>query len=66
MAKPGDTQTQVICPVCEEEVIIPIEVEIQDAEFAYLGMAVMVCTPDVSQLTAHMFSHQIDEGLPSD
>jgi len=52
---------EVICPVCEQVVKIPVRVEIRDAEFAYLGMAELLLDPDMSELQAHMFKHQLDD-----
>lgn len=48
----------IVCPVCEETIPVPIECEIENGENAWLGTATLNCTPDMSDLWAHMWGHE--------
>lgn len=50
----------IICPVCQAEILVPVEIAIVDSDLAYLGMATLTFDPDMTPLTAHMFAHQLD------
>lgn len=45
------------CPACDIAVNIPVTCEVLNDELAHQGKASLVCTPDMADLWAHMWSH---------
>jgi len=50
----------VVCPECEVTVDVPVDCEIENPEGAWLGSASLTCTPDMTELWAHMWTHEGD------
>lgn len=50
-----DDRVTIICPACDEQIPVPIEVELEEDD---QGMSI-VATPDTADLWAHMWTHGI-------
>jgi len=48
----------IVCPECDAIVVVPVNCEIENPEGAWLGAAALNCTPDMTDLWAHMWTHE--------
>lgn len=48
----------ILCPECGETVTIQIDVRIENNDYAHLGEARIVAEPELSDLWAHMWTHE--------
>lgn len=48
---------QITCPVCETNMPVPVSGHIDNNDYAHLGEARLVCEPDMTDMWAHMWSH---------
>lgn len=46
------------CPACSFVVDIPVNCEVVNNEAAHQGEARLVCEPDMSDIWAHMWTHE--------
>lgn len=51
----------ILCPDCGYLMPATVSAEIADAEFADMGQATLVCTPDMTDVHAHMWTHAAEE-----
>lgn len=60
-AKEGDMvmigTAQIACPACDTIVPVPVEGHLDNEEHSHLGEARLVCEPDMTDLWAHMWTH---------
>lgn len=47
----------VACPVCDDTIPIPVKCVMLDADKAFTGEARLSCEPDMTDLWAHMWTH---------
>lgn len=46
------------CPVCGEFMPASVTAEIEDDDYAHVGEARLTCTPDMTDIHAHMWQHE--------
>ncbi len=51
----------IACPVCQTPVPVVVSCRTENNENAWLGQATMECTPDMTELWAHLWTHNEDD-----
>ena len=49
----------VVCPVCDAEIPVTVTATLGRPEEAHAGTATLICEPDMTDLWAHMWSHDV-------
>lgn len=58
--------TAVTCPVCDTTIDIPVNAEIADTTIDGEYISSVVCTPDMSDVWAHAWTHEADGNYTHD